>query len=301
MVIHKHYSIKEINTIIKLYKTHNNHEIAKILNRSVKGIGGKIETLGLKGRPSGSTIRKKGIQNNIEQKYGVPIKWLLETMHWTLDMPLRNGIDKKLGMSSTTIKEWMIEFNVKNRNISEDNYRRYEHMNLIDKQLQTTVANEHVRQNGQPKLIGKRGWSKGLNKNTHAGLMTSSIKHLGDKNPMYNLCGELSPNWKGGKKYWRGKRWGSIKKTVKTRDNYTCQECGITEIEWINQSGQPLQVHHIELYRINQNNNIENLITLCNSCHTKLDAVNLKNYEYKKEVETWIQNTLYQYEKFQMN
>jgi len=58
----------------------------------------------------------------------------------------------------------------------------------------------------------------------------------------------------------RTKRWIRLSKKIKERDNWTCQECGKTNII--------LQVHHID--KDGYNNNYKNLITLCISCHKKL-------------------------------
>ena len=58
------------------------------------------------------------------------------------------------------------------------------------------------------------------------------------------------------------------------RDNYTCQECGITGII-INEHGQPipcnrgLEVHHIIPVSEGGSDHISNLITLCEECHKK--------------------------------
>lgn len=53
---------------------------------------------------------------------------------------------------------------------------------------------------------------------------------------------------------------------VLERDNYTCQHCG---------SKEDLAVHHIDgngvtTPRNQRNNNVDNLITLCRACHTKV-------------------------------
>lgn len=280
----EHYTTEEIEKIKELSLTHYNYEIVEIMvDKTLEGIGRIIRLHNIK-RPAASTIRKRKLQQSAEDKYGVPIKWLLETMHWILEIPIKNGMDKHLGIASITVTEWMKEFNIPTRTISEDNHRRYRSMTREQILAQTTAANNHVRKYGFPDAKGKTGWSRGLTKETHPGLMTTSLKQTGENNPMYDKCGELHPLWKGGKIWWRGKRWDTIKKIVKERDKYTCQHCGITEKEWIGKTGQPLQVHHIVLYRVSKNNNIENLITLCNSCHTKADAKNLR--ELKKPTVT---------------
>lgn len=73
-------------------------------------------------------------------------------------------------------------------------------------------------------------------------------------------------NWKGGrageKERINSIEWKEIRKKVYARDKYTCQVCG-------KKNPRPLQCHHIIPYRITQDNSIENLITLCCSCHVK--------------------------------
>ena len=62
-----------------------------------------------------------------------------------------------------------------------------------------------------------------------------------------------------------GKDWGEIKKLVKQRDHYTCQNCGKLE------STVSFDVHHIKPFKAFSNNReankMENLITLCRQCH----------------------------------
>ena len=87
----------------------------------------------------------------------------------------------------------------------------------------------------------------------------------GERNPMYGKSRELSPTWKGGvsfEPYPLG--WDKThREQIRYRDKYTCQLCGIPEVECI----RKLHVHHIDY---NKKNIIpENLISLCNACHSK--------------------------------
>jgi 5-methylcytosine-specific restriction endonuclease McrA len=54
-----------------------------------------------------------------------------------------------------------------------------------------------------------------------------------------------------------------IRATIRKRDNHICQICSKTEKE----NGQELDVHHIDYDK--QNNNPNNLISLCMSYHRK--------------------------------
>ena len=98
--------------------------------------------------------------------------------------------------------------------------------------------------------------------------------HLGEKNGQY---GKKPGNYIDGEyRKWgnadRGFNWKLIKKKIKERDNYTCQnkKCGKKE------GDEYLQVHHIIPYRIFQDNSEENLITLCPKCHSKQEYTFVK-------------------------
>lgn len=86
-----------------------------------------------------------------------------------------------------------------------------------------------------------------------------------------NMTGENSPLWQGGFIEYRGANWHKQRELARKRDNDTCQHCGITK----NQIGRELDVHHIvpfrhfDDYRIA--NALDNLITLCGSCHMKAE------------------------------
>lgn len=88
---------------------------------------------------------------------------------------------------------------------------------------------------------------------------------LKDKYPQIGFQeGEKHIYWKGGitykdypKEFWK------IREEIRERDNHICQECKWTE----EQLGEALSVHHIDFNK--QNNNPNNLISLCRSCHAK--------------------------------
>lgn len=74
--------------------------------------------------------------------------------------------------------------------------------------------------------------------------------------------------WDGTSRDMRGKNWHSQRNKARKRDKYTCQHCGVTEIEL----GCGLDVHHIIPLRTfkgdwKKANRLDNLISLCRSCH----------------------------------
>jgi 5-methylcytosine-specific restriction endonuclease McrA/uncharacterized Zn-finger protein len=85
------------------------------------------------------------------------------------------------------------------------------------------------------------------------------------------FAGEKSGTWTGGDISYYGSNWLNQRRKTRKRDNYTCQDCGITEDEY----GNELSVHHIIPFRKFQGdwekaNQLSNLISLCEyPCHRK--------------------------------
>jgi hypothetical protein len=99
------------------------------------------------------------------------------------------------------------------------------------------------------------------------------------------MVGEKNPMWKGGITYYpySGKWTDTLRDSIRQRDDYTCQECGINQDELKGRLKQ-LDVHHIDYDK--DNCNPLNLITLCRSCHTKT-SINRdfwKNYFNKEDI-----------------
>ena len=66
-------------------------------------------------------------------------------------------------------------------------------------------------------------------------------------------------------------RFGGNRKIVLKRDSNSCQVCGKTD---------KLVIHHLDetenRKKMNANNNIDNLITLCRGCHIKVHRNKVK-------------------------
>lgn len=79
---------------------------------------------------------------------------------------------------------------------------------------------------------------------------------------------ENNVNWTGGKSFeeytydWTD----DLRESIRKRDNYICQECGISQEE-LNGFYKRLDIHHIDYDKFNLNS--ENLISLCRVCHIK--------------------------------
>ena len=88
--------------------------------------------------------------------------------------------------------------------------------------------------------------------------------------------GENHPNWRGGGPVgFYGSSWKTVAESIRERDGYVCQNCG-------KQQGEiALSVHHKISLRdfggdYDAANVPENLITLCASCHQRVEAGTLQ-------------------------
>jgi len=80
-----------------------------------------------------------------------------------------------------------------------------------------------------------------------------------------NFLKENNPAWQGGKSFEEyGEEFDSqLKEQVRFRDKYTCQLCGCSQLE----NRKQLDIHHKDYDK--KNNKLNNLISLCHSCHSK--------------------------------
>ena len=90
------------------------------------------------------------------------------------------------------------------------------------------------------------------------------------KEKLKTYTGDKTSGWQGGISFepysvdWTK----TLKKSIRERDKYTCQLCG----------KEGIIVHHIDYDK--KNCNLNNLITLCNSCHTGTNSNRTKWIEY---------------------
>jgi 5-methylcytosine-specific restriction endonuclease McrA len=96
--------------------------------------------------------------------------------------------------------------------------------------------------------------------------------------------GEENPAWKGGRFNYYGPNWPEQREKALERDSYSCQECDMTRDQHYQNYDEDLHVHHkvprrqiideeeptIEQFELA--NSLDNLVTLCKSCHRKLES-----------------------------
>ncbi len=173
-------------------------------------------------------------------------------------------------------------------NRNQEKHRSKETREKISRGLKgRTLSEEHIRKSAESRR-GQMPWNKGRKMSGEYRKNVSDSKK-GPKNPNYGKKtwmfgkhhsiesrklisdasrGENHPNWLGGKSF---EPYGvefneELRKLVRKRDNHQCQICGIHR----EKPQIALNVHHIDYCKTN--NSIDNLVSLCGSCHTKTNV-----------------------------
>ncbi len=128
------------------------------------------------------------------------------------------------------------------------------------------IVTEETRLKIRNKALGRKHSEEENRKN--------SERNKGKKNAMYGIrrYGEQSPNWSGGTSFepYAPEFNKDKKQQVLERDNYKCQDPNCDG------NHEKLHIHHIDYDKTN--NNPENLIALCSSCHAKTIGKNKRQY-----------------------
>ena len=170
---------------------------------------------------------------------------------------------------------------------SEENKRKIILKNKGNKYHLGKKHSEETRKKMSKAKIGKPSWNKGKeHSKEHKRKMSEARK--GKKRPgnpekwkhsketkkkmSEAMKGknnkENNWNWQGGKSFEEyGKDWtDDLKESIRKRDNYICQLCGIHQSE-LGGFYKKLDTHHIDYDK--KNLNPTNLISLCRNCHLK--------------------------------
>jgi len=109
-------------------------------------------------------------------------------------------------------------------------------------------------------------WNKGLTKETNKVVRQYGLSISEKRKGKFKK--EDNPNWHGGvsKEPYPFDFDKELKESIRKRDNYKCLLCGKPEIEDM----KKLHIHHIDYDK--KNLDPKNLISLCNSCHSKTVA-----------------------------
>jgi len=163
-------------------------------------------------------------------------------------------------------------------------------LSLIGKQGRHTGHrhSKKAREKIRLSLLGKKHPHTTL-QNIRIGNANRGKKHTEEfkqaiRERMVGKTGEMAKNWQGGVSFQPyPEDWTDyLRESIRKRDNYTCQLCGIHQDE-LGGFYKKLDIHHIDYNK--DNLNPENLTTLCRGCHMKTNNKRdywIKFFKYKK-------------------
>jgi len=157
-------------------------------------------------------------------------------------------IAEECGVSKATPRHWLHKFDIKIRQGSEAIETQWE-----DNEERREKQAEFMRNLEKPHV--KRGH------HTQETKEKMSEGNSGESNGMFGVTGEENPAWKENTpshRFYQRKRWKQARQKALERDGYECTKCG---------SKDDLLVHHIEPLPDGAEFDLENLSTLCISCH----------------------------------
>ena len=194
------------------------------------------------------------------------------------------------GVTPRTIVNWMVEFGVPRRTVSEallGKFAGHKSPNLGRKatiETRAKIAKNHhdVRGPNNP-MFGKSGSASPVFQRIVSQATRAKLSAAFRGKPRPCMTGEKNPGWKGGRTSlcakirmstqgieWRG--------SVYRRDGYACQDCG-------DKRGGNLNAHHVthlaallDLHQIKTVNeavncpaiwDVSNGVTLCETCHER--------------------------------
>jgi len=124
-------------------------------------------------------------------------------------------------------------------------------------------------------LKGRTTWNKGIPCSEESRKKNSEThkKSFKEGKIQWNYIDGRSKG-KGSGKY--GCDWQKIRQLIIRRDNFTCQECGA--------KNKKLDIHHRIPFLMSFDNSLENLMSLCRSCHVKLEGEIIKQVKNQMEI-----------------
>jgi hypothetical protein len=177
---------------------------------------------------------------------------------------------------------------------------KYEWIRNLSESLKGHGIDKETREKISNSLKGNIAWNKGLTKQTDSRITTTKgawekghIPWNKNKKGLipWNkgkkfMALDKNPNWKGGKSFepYGLKFNKKLKNKIRERDKYRCQECFRHQGELYDKVGRKykLIVHHIDYDK--NNNEEENLISLCRNCHLQTNFGREDWTKYYKEV-----------------
>ena len=129
--------------------------------------------------------------------------------------------------------------------------------------VHTNEGLERIRESARLNRLGKKA-SEETKRKISQYVTQNPVNYWKGKKRL-DITGKKCHFWVHGKSYEPYSKLfdRQLKEKVRVRDNFICQLCKIPELE----CSKRLHIHHIEYNK--KNCDINNLISLCNNCHSK--------------------------------
>lgn len=187
-------------------------------------------------------------------------------------------IGELCGVSASTIRRWMAEFDIETRDVVGENHgihgkeRPDEVREKISNTLRGRAISDSTRQRMSEAHRGRPTPKAVRDKISEA--LTGMTRPPETREKMsVSTAGEQNPNWRGGYSRRYGAGWSPARDAVRERDQI-CQHCGADGTD------RRLEVHHLVPVRpfrespelsLSDAHDLDNLVLLCSRCHGKAD------------------------------
>lgn len=246
-----------------LHLTESLEDMAGITGLSTSTIGRLTDELDLPPKTN---------RNRLETIYGVPLEWLLDTLHNTLEKPA-SRMATELDVSRRYIERRMDELGIHRRGQSEAEKLKWEQMSPEEREAQVEAAHEKNRELAANGELAVQRWRRENPEKAREMSVkwASTLAERRDENGMKGVTGQDNPLWRGGKSVYDAvkKQLRPSFKTVK--DEYRDDECAMCG-EAAEDANRKLDVHHIIPLLSGGTNDEWNMTTLCRACHRKAEA-----------------------------
>lgn len=193
-----------------------------------------------------------------------------------------------LEVTPTSVMRWLRRAGVQSRTIREGTilsgkYGVHSEAHRETLRKNAAIARSHITEESHRKqsetMKGRPAPNKGVPWTPERRAKTMATRSTPEAKEKHaaSLRGEKNYNWKGGVSpngtldTWQ---WRKLRQEVYERDNWTCQECGVRCLNTKDAKAHPkrkIQCHHVVPRRYGGSDVMDNLVTLCMSCHHKLE------------------------------